>query len=108
MFIHMIFEIYFCTSSTIQILFILLNISLKKRENNAVLYLVNVVQQHTSSNEQGRTDNFLDIKSIKKKLLCGSYLPVFATDKPMAFVRTEAIILNKHADNIIVCNETVC
>lgn len=83
------------------------------REKNLVLCLVNVVQQHTSPNEQGRTDKFLDVKkSLKKKLLCGSYLPdcqFFATDKPMttprllenivpfhiiAFDRTEAIILN--------------
>lgn len=34
---------------------------------NVVLYLVNVVQQHTSPNEQGRTDNFLGVKKFKEK-----------------------------------------
>lgn len=118
----MLFEIYFCTSSTFQLLFILLNISLKKREYNVVLYLVNVEQKHTSPNEQGRTDNFLDVKSLKKKLLHGSYLPVFATDTPMTtprlfreycFISYSSICQDrsyhsKHVDNIIVCNETVC
>lgn len=63
----MLFEIYFFHIIYLLNFVLFIKYLTEDERKNVVLYLVNVVQQHTSPNEQGRTDNFLGVKKFKEK-----------------------------------------